>query len=171
MLASTKRLGYSAWIMSRTTKLGISAAIALTLSAAIAHADDGWRHLERDDLASADAYWAPRAEAGNIDAMSGLAHIAALRGEHASAALWLHKAAAAGHTPSTVLLASAYLEGRGVPRDPRLAYAWYHLASIDGQVHAARARDFAGRWLTAEQSAKARALAARWQADGAPDAP
>jgi len=157
--------------MSRATKMGLSAAIALALSAAIAHAGEGWRFLERDDLASAGAYWASRADSGDIDAMSGLAHIAALRGEHASAALWLHQAAAAGHTPSLVLLASAYLEGRGVPRDPRLAYAWYHLASIEGLIHAARARDFAGGWLTAEQSAEARALAARWQADGAPDAP
>ena len=171
MLASTKRLGYSVWIMLRASKLGISAAIALALSVVIAHADEGWRFLERDDLASASTFWAPRAEAGDIDAMSGLAHIAALRGDHASAARWLHRAAAAGHTPSTVLLASAYLEGRGVPRDPRLAYAWYHLASIEGLIHAARARDFAGRWLTAEQSAEARALAGRWQTDGAPDAP
>ncbi|MFP6757812.1 MAG: hypothetical protein VCC99_06280, partial [Alphaproteobacteria bacterium] len=40
MLASTKRLGYSVWIMLRASKLGISAAIALALSVVIAHADE-----------------------------------------------------------------------------------------------------------------------------------
>lgn len=147
----------------------LSAAFALPV--ATANADEGWRHLERNDLASAEAFWTPRGQAGDIDAMSGLAHIAALRGEHATAVRWLHKSAAAGHTPSLVLLGSAYLEGRGVPRDAYLAYAWYHLASLEGQVHAARVRDFAARWLTAQQTVEARSLAARWQADGAPDRP
>jgi TPR repeat protein len=147
------------------------AMLILAVSGATARADQGWLHLEAGDLAAAESYWAPRAEDGNTEAMAGLAHIAALQGEDPTAARWQHRAAAQGHAPSQVLLASAYLEGRGVPRDPFLAYAWYHLAALNGQANAARARDLAGRWLSAEQSAEARALAARWQTDGAPDAP
>ena len=103
--------------------------------------------------------------------MAGLAHIAAVRGDYATAVRWHHRAAAHGDLEALILLGSAYLEGRGVPRDPLLAYAWYHLASLRGRINAARARDLAGRWLTDEQAVEARALAARWRIDGPPESP
>jgi TPR repeat protein len=134
-------------------------------------ADQGWDHMQRGDLVSAYTYWRPRADAGDPSAMAGLAHIAAVRGDHEAAVRWHHRAAARGDLEALNLLGSAYLEGRGVPRDPMLAYAWYHLASLQGRANAARARDLAGNWLTDEQAAEARALAARWRVDGTPESP
>ena len=151
--------------------------VVLLLAAVVAvepapsRADAGWEHMQRGDLAAADAHWRPRAEAGDAAAMAGLAHIAAVQGDHATAARWHHRAAAAGNREALILLGSAYLEGRGVPRDPQLAYAWYHYASVGGRANAARARDLAGRWLSDEQAAEARTLAERWRIDGPPESP
>ena len=135
------------------------------------HADAGWDHMENGDLAAANRYWRPLAEAGDAAAMAGLAHIAAVRGDHATAASWHHRAAAGGDHEASILLGSAYLEGRGVPRNPVLAYAWYHYASLRGRPNAARARDLAARWLTDEEAAEARALAKHWRVDGPPKSP
>ena len=62
-------------------------------------------------------------------------------------------------------------KGRGVPRDPVKAYAWYHLAATRDRANAERARELAGRWLTEEQAVEARALAERWRNNGPPEAP
>jgi len=150
------------------------AVLAISLSAAmasIAAADEGWRLMEQGDLAGAEAYWRPRAEAGEAGATAGLAHIATLRGDDRRALALLHRAAALGETSSLALLGSAYLEGRGTARDPFLAYAWYELAAEKGVANAARARDLAGKWLSPERQGEARALAQRWQTEGLPPAP
>jgi len=146
-------------------------AAVVVIQAAPSRADAGWDHMQRGDLAAADGYWRPRAEAGDAAAMAGLAHIAAVRGDHATAVRWHHRAAAGGDHEASILLGSAYLEGRGVPRNPVLAYAWYHYASLRGRPNAARARDLAARWLTDEQAAEARALAKHWRVDGPPKSP
>ena len=148
----------------------VVAALVWTQPAA-SRADEGWEHMERGDLIAAHAFWRPRADAGDPSAMSGLAHIAAVQGDHEAAAQWLHLAAARGQLNAMILLGSAYLEGRGVARDPVRAYAWYHLAAIRDRANAARARDLAGRWLTDEQAAEARGLAERWRIDGPPESP
>lgn len=134
-------------------------------------ADPGWEFMESGDLVAADAYWRPLADAGNGAAMAGLAHIASVRGDHETAVLWHHRAAAAGEREAINLLGSAYLEGRGVARNPVLAYAWYHYASLRGSANASRARDLAGRWLSDEEAAEARALANHWKVDGPPESP
>jgi TPR repeat protein len=151
-------------------------AIVCALAAAVAwgspvRAQDGWDEIGRGDLAAAGALWRPRAETGDVNAMVGLAHVASMEGRDADAALWYHRAATRGHAGAQVLLASAYLEGRGVARDPKLAYAWYHLAAEKGHANAAHARDLAGRWLTPDQRAEARAMARLWQVKGMPEAP
>ena len=134
-------------------------------------AEEGWDAIGRGDLAAAEALWRPRARAGDVHAMVGLGYVASIGGREADAALWYHRAATRGHAAAQALLASAYLEGRGIARDPKLAYAWYHLAAENGHANAMRARDLAGRWLTPDQQAEARAMARLWQVRGMPEAP
>ena len=135
------------------------------------HADDGWDAIAAGDFAAAAAFWRPRADHGERGAMVGLGHLASLEGRDAEAARWYHRAAVRGDEVAQTLLASAYLEGRGVVRDPKLAYAWYHIAAEAGHARAAEARDLAGRWLSAAEQAEARALARSWQLEGMPEAP
>ncbi|MEE1543895.1 MAG: hypothetical protein V1267_04640, partial [Alphaproteobacteria bacterium] len=75
------------------------------------------------------------------------------------------QAAVRGNAEGCVLLASAYSEGRGVPRDPVRAYAWYDLAARRGHANAALARDFAAEWLSPEQVGLARSMIIRWHED------
>lgn len=154
-------------VMPRIAILLLAAALAGPASAA----DDGRAHFENGDFAAAAAAWTPLAERGDRWAMAGLGHVAAIRGRHEEAARWYRAAAARGHVESQVLLASAYLEGRGVARDPELAYAWYHFAAGAGHDQAAAARDFAGRWIAPERQAELRAMVRRWRLDGVPDSP
>ena len=149
--------------------------IAILLLAAClagaAPADTGRIHFENGDYEAAEAVWAPQAERGDRWAMVGLGHLAALRGEDSEAARWYHAAAVRGHDTARVLLASAYLAGRGVARDPVLAYAWYHVAAGNGNARAAAAREVAARWLTADEQAETRAMVRRWRLHGMPEAP
>ena len=141
--------------------------LALVATGARAEAtDEAWAAIERGDLEAAVALWRPRAGDGDVHAMLGIAHVAALRGDHAEAAQWYARAAARGDATARALLASAYLEGRGVPRDPLRAYAWYELASRAGHANAARARDLAAEWLSPEQVGVARALIVKWHQEG-----
>ena len=153
-------------------KIVCLSALALAgLAAAAAAADTGRDYFERGEYDAAVAAWTPLAENGDRWAMAGLGHVAAMRGEHEAAARWYHAAAVRGHVTAQILVASAYLEGRGVARDPFLAYAWYHIAADNGHARAASARDLAARWLTRQQQAEARALARRWITRGMPETP
>ena len=147
--------------------------VALALGAVAvvpARADPGWEAIRAGDMAAADAYWRPLAESGDVNAMVGMGNLASMTGRDADAAGWYARAAAKGERSAQVLLASAYLEGRGVERDPLLAYAWYHLAALEGHPKAGAARDLAAQWLTPEQVSQARAMAERWRAIGPPGA-
>lgn len=146
-------------------------ALALAALAGGAAADTGREYFERGEYAAAVAAWTPLAESGDRWAMAGLGHVAAMRGEDEEAARWYHGAAVRGHAAAQILLASAYLEGRGVARDPSRAYAWYHIAADNGHAGAAAARDLAARWLTPQRQAEARALARRWLTRGMPESP
>jgi len=143
--------------------------VALVLALAFAqpgHAsDEAWAAIERGDLDTAIAVWQPRAARGDVNAMLGLAHIASMQGDDGAAADWYRQAAIRGNAEGCVLLASAYLEGRGVTRDPVRAYAWYDLAARRGHANAAQARDFAAKWLSPEQVGLARAMIVRWHED------
>ena len=128
--------------------------------------DEAWAAIERGDLDAAVALWHPFAAKGDTNAMLGIAHVAALRGDDTEAAQWYARAAARGDATARALLASAYLEGRGVPRDPVRAYAWYELAARAGHANAARARDLAAKWLSPGQVGVARALIVKWHQEG-----
>lgn len=136
-----------------------------------APADSGLAHFEAGDMAAAAAAWAPLARRGDRWAMVGLGHVAAIRGRDAESVRWYHAAAVRGHAAAQALLANAYLEGRGVGRDPELAYAWYHVAAASGHVKAVVARDFAGQWLSPQRQAEVRAMVRRWRIDGMPETP
>ena len=147
----------------------LAATLAATLATAGAPAeatDEAWAAIERGDFEAAVALWRPFAAEGDVNAMLGIAHVAAMRGDDAEAAQWYARAAARGDATARALLASAYLEGRGLPRDPVRAYAWYELAARAGHANAARARDLAAKWLTPEQVGVARALIVKWHREG-----
>ena len=159
---------------SASTPFRMAAGLVLFLAAVLANgaaADGGLRHFENGDLDAAVAAWAPLAERGDRWAMVGLGHVATLREEHAEAVRWYHAAAVRDHAEARILLANAYLEGRGVDRDPALAFAWYHVAVGDGHAGAKKARDLAARWLSPDQQAAARAMVRRWQLEGMPQEP
>ncbi len=151
--------------------LRIGTLLFAALIAGHASANAGRSHFENGDYAAAASVWAPLAARGDRWAMVGLGHVAAMRGADAEAARWYHAAAVRGHVEAQVLLASAYLEGRGVAWNPALAYAWYHLAAQNGHAKAEAARDMAGGWLSDERRAEARATVRRWLIDGMPETP
>ena len=53
-----------------------------------------------------------------------------------------------------------YRKGEGVSQDYVKAYAWYHLASAQGDKQAAKGKDMLRGRMTAEQVAEAQKLAA-----------
>ncbi len=144
----------------------ILALFLATTGARAGTTDEAWAAIERGDLEAAVALWQPFAARGDTNAMLGMAHVAAIRGDDAEAAQWYARAAARGDATARALLASAYLEGRGVARDPVRAYAWYDLAATAGHANAARARDLAAKWLSPEQVGLARALIVKWHREG-----
>lgn len=131
-------------------------------------AGEGWLLFETGDHAGAEALWRELAETGDANAMSGLGHAAAVRGDEREAARWHHEAAVRGHGPSQVLIGSAYAEGRGIERDPLLAYVWYHFAALNGHAKAALARDEVGLALSPEEQALARSMVESWRNEGIP---
>jgi uncharacterized protein len=150
--------------MMRKTLLAL--VLALSVAAQSANAtDSAWAAIERGDLATAVAVWQPLATRGDVNAMLGLAHVASMQGDDAEAADWYRQAAVRGDAAACVLLASAYLEGRGVARDPVRAYGWYEVAAQRGHANAAQARDFAAKWLSPEQVGLARSMIVRWYED------
>jgi hypothetical protein len=149
--------------MIRGTLLALALAVSVALPANAS--DKAWAAIERGDLDSAIAVWQPRAARGDVNAMLGLAHVASMQGDDAGAADWYRRAAVRGNAEACVLLASAYLEGRGVPRDPVRAYAWYEMAAQRGHANAKQARDFAARWLSPAQVGLARSMIVRWHED------
>ena len=57
------------------------------------------------------------------------------------AAGWCHAAAAQGHPPAQMLLATLYALGRGVAADEARAVAWLSVAAAQGYPPAVKARD------------------------------
>jgi len=112
---------------------------------------------------SAARAWAPRAEAGDADAMFMLGWMAEYgQGRpwsNREAAGWYAQAAQRGHAPSQLRLADLYAQGLGVAFDRDVATRWYLAAAEAGlpraQREAALAMAHAGRhaeaaaWLDA----------------------
>ena len=67
-----------------------------------------------------------------------------------------------GNPQSYYQLGRSFEEGRGVPRDLAMAYAWYDLAAARGIPEAERARDTLAGEMTQEELAEAHRLAVKW---------
>lgn len=72
---------------------------------------------------------------------------------------WFQKAALAGNKKARVLLGVSYDEGEGVLQNDVYAYAWYSLASIDGDVDAKKLRDLKRHEMTPEMIEEGQKLA------------
>ncbi len=57
---------------------------------------------------------------------------------HTAVSIWYHCASKRKFLPSMDNLATAFLEGRGVPRNERAAVGWYSKAANEGYVPAMR---------------------------------
>lgn len=131
---------------------------------------DPWKALQRGEFEAAQAKWLPLAQRGEVAAQLFLGHMEAMRDHHGEAARWYGLAAAKGDTVAQTLLATLYLKGRGLKRDPIKAYAWYDVAAAHGHANAARARDAAGQQMSSNQVETARKLALDWRSKGTPEA-
>ncbi len=91
---------------------------------------------------SAARAWAPRAEAGDVDAMFMLGWMAEYgQGRpwsNREAAGWYGQAAQRGHAPSQLRLADLYARGLGVAFNPDVATRWYLAAAEAGLPRAQR---------------------------------
>jgi len=72
-----------------------------------------------------------------------------------------------GNGGAQVSLGLAYRNSLHVPRDLVQSYMWLHLAALGGDSLAVRQRDDVQKFMTTDQIAKARALAAAWKPTGA----
>lgn len=129
---------------------------------------DPWQALRKGDYKSAERIWLPKAEKGEIQAQIFLGHMESMRERNQKAAEWYARAASKGNAEAQVLLANLFLEGRGVPQDPVLAYVWYELAATRGHQNAGKARDAVARMLPASDLDRADRLAENWIESGPP---
>jgi len=120
---------------------------------------------ERDAFAA----WLPRALAGDPEAAYRLARVyadgAGPAADLGEAALWFRKAADAGYAPAQLGLATLYGKGQGVPLDYVQSYVWFSRAAENREYGMARdqaleLRDMMAAFLTPEQRAEAKRLAA-----------
>ena len=93
-----------------------------------------------DHFRDALAFFKAAAEAGNAEAMLGVAQ-AYRYGEGTApdlqeAAVWYNKAAEAGSTAGMTAIAELYRDGKGVESDKDLAYEWYCTAADRGDMDA-----------------------------------
>ncbi len=129
---------------------------------------DPWAALQAGRFDEAEAVWLPRAENGEVAAQLFLGHLETMRDRHRAAANWYRRAASRGDATAQTLLATLYLQGRGVIRDPVKAYAWYELASAQGHANASRARDAAALQMSEADIEEAKELARTWLVNGTP---
>ena len=73
------------------------------------------------------------AEADNVDACNRMGLFYDVHEENFfEAVVWYKRAAHLGYAPAQGNLGSMYEKGRGVPRDPVLAYMWYSVETDGG---------------------------------------
>ena len=60
-------------------------------------------------------------------------------------------------------LGDLYATGSGVPRNLVLAHLWFNLATVAGEVDAARKRDILAKQMTPAQVLEAQKLALEWR--------
>jgi hypothetical protein len=116
--------------------LAVALAAAIALPAA-ADFDAGVAAYERGDMETAAREWTPLAQTGDAEAQFRLWQ--ALRGRNYLQAIgWLLNSAKQGNAGAQNDLAGVYLEGRGLPPDPRKAFDLYRRAAEQGVAEAQR---------------------------------
>lgn len=95
--------------------------------------EDGLTAYEAGQYETARKIWEPVADSGDPDAQYGLGRLyeigpGEIRRDYVRAAEWYRKAAAQGIASAQNNLGLMYLEGRGVPQDPRKAAVFWRAA-------------------------------------------
>ena len=81
-----------------------------------------------------------------------------LVGADKEAVKWFRKAALQGEATAQANLGGIYANGKGVPQDYVTSYAWYNIASANGDTEAATWKDNTAKQLTLAQITQAQAL-------------
>jgi localization factor PodJL len=117
------------------------------------------------DVEKARTWYLRAAQQGHVKAMHNLAvlSVSGGRSDYAGAAKWFAEAAARGLTDSQFNLAVLHQNGRGIARDPRLAYQWLSLAARGGDREAASRVAHVKSQLTAAEVQAADAAIAAWR--------
>jgi len=117
------------------------------------------------DVEKARTWYLRAAQQGHVKAMHNLAVLSVNGGrtDYAGAAKWFAEAAARGLADSQFNLAVLHQNGRGVARDPKLAYQWLSLAARGGDREAASRVAHVKSQLTAAEVQAADAVIAAWR--------
>ena len=132
----------------------------------------GTRSVPRND-AEAAKWYSLAAEQGYASAQHSLGHMYftgdGVSQDYAEGARWYRLAAEQGYAAAQYSLGLRYVTGEGVPQDYTQAHMWLHLAAISREYpdsdrdQAAEFRDKVGAVLSAEDLARAQALARDWK--------
>ena len=76
---------------------------------------------------------------------------------------WYRLAAEQEHARAQFRLGLMYENGWGVPQDFVLALMWFNLSGTNGEESGTKMRKILGRWVTPQQSIKAREMAENWR--------
>ncbi len=130
--------------------------------------DAGRRAYAIGDYDTAFKEWLPLAEAGDPMAQNNIGYMYrkgfGVRLDEAAAAEWYRRAAEQGLVAAMTNLGYMYDEGRGVVRDYVQSYNWFLLAVENGDEDAAvHLKILEDDFLTLEQVAEAKRLAAEWR--------
>ncbi len=121
---------------------------------------EGLRAYDAGDYAATVREWRPLAEAGDADAQAALAGLymdgLGVGRSAAEAAAWYRRSARQCHLIAQINLGEMYALGRGVARDPVVAWAWLEVAAGRGSRWAARRRDALAGGMSAAAIAEAR---------------
>ncbi len=116
---------------------------------------DGLSAYERSDYKLAMQIWRPLAEQDHAKSQAGVGFLL-MRGlvgvfDDTAAAFWLRKAAEHGQPEGQMLLGRMYLDGRGVVRNPSLAFAWCEIAIDHGAMGGGGCRSLALQQMTSHE--------------------
>lgn len=120
----------------------------------------GLSAYERSDYPMALHIWQELAEQDHAKSQAGIGFlfmrglVGVLQDGHlddAAAAFWLRKAAEHGQPEGQMLLGRLYLDGRGVVRDPILAFAWCEIAIGHGAMSGGGCRNLALQQMTSHE--------------------
>ena len=116
------------------------------------------------DSDQAIKWYKAAADQGNADAQFFLGAMYLLPQRDIPEGLkWLKLSADQGMQDAQFLLGMAYLKGQNFTHDPVQAYMWLELAAAQGGEFYQSQRNEAGRQMTPDQIAQAKALAAAWK--------